>query len=743
MNSQRFARAWSPYLVLVGSLLLTAVAAYQVAIMAAAQDHLRFQDAVGTIYDNVQNRMETYLALLRGTSGLFAASDEVTRDEFYRYITRLGLRERYPGIQGIGFSVQVRREEKEAFEAEMRQQGLNDFQIEPETPRDEYHAIIYLEPLDLRNRAAIGYDMFTNPTRRAAMESARATGLPTASGKVTLVQEIDEQKQAGFLIYLPVYRGGRVPATEAERQQSFVGFAYSPFRADDLMQGVMGEHEFDVGFEIYDGPEMSAERLLHRSHADSAARRPLLTAIRRMQVGGRPWTLYFATRPEFEASSSRELTHYILLGGVGISLALFAVTRAQARARAAAERLAGELSKSRDALAESEERLRALADAIPQLAWMAEPDGYVFWFNQRWYEYTGMTPEQMEGWGWQAVHDPAMLPVVIEQWRATIAAGTPFEMEFPLRRHDGKFRWFLTRVTPLCDTEGRVVRWFGTNTDIDDLRQAREELRQARDTLERRVEERTAELAAANRALRALNRELERSNRELQEFAFVASHDLQEPLRKVQAFGDLLREHYADRLSDEGRDFVERMQKAARRMHVLINDLLTFSRVTTKARPFVPVDLNRIAREVLEDLEARLRQTGGRVEIGALPTVEADPLQMRQLLQNLIGNALKFHRADVPPVVKLSAENSNNNHCRLLVADNGIGFEEKYLDRIFTPFQRLHSRGEYEGTGMGLAVCRKIVERHGGHITARSTPGAGATFIVLLPLKHMEEEAEE
>ena len=247
-----------------------------------------------------------------------------------------------------------------------------------------------------------------------------------------------------------------------------------------------------------------------------------------------------------------------------------------------------------------------------------------------------------------------------------------------------------------------------------------------------------------------MNTELERSNRELQDFAFVASHDLQEPLRKIQAFGDRLRTIQGPQFSDQGRDYLERMHSAAGRMHTLINDLLMFSRVTTKAQPFAPVNLNKIAKEVVSDLEARIEDTGGKVIIGDLPTIEADELQMRQLLQNLIANALKFRRPEAAPVVTVTAESNggavgNNDgapaaELRLQVKDNGIGFDEKYLDRIFTPFQRLHGRNEYEGTGIGLAVCRKIVERHGGELTAQSTPGEGSTFTATLPAKQSKEK---
>jgi PAS domain S-box-containing protein len=237
--------------------------------------------------------------------------------------------------------------------------------------------------------------------------------------------------------------------------------------------------------------------------------------------------------------------------------------------------------------------------------------------------------------------------------------------------------------------------------------------------------------------------ELTRSNDELQQFAFIASHDLQEPLRKIKAFGDRLKVSCEDALNPQGRDYLDRMQNAAQRMQTLIEDLLSLSRVTTRAQPFVPVNLTQITQEVLSDLEVRIQQTGGRVEVGELPIIHGDPLQMRQLLQNLIGNALKFHRPEEPPVIKIYNQNLVNSsdnisvaseHCQIIVEDNGIGFDEKYLDRIFNVFQRLHGRSEYEGTGIGLAICRKIVERHQGNITAQSQPGQRTKFIVTLPI---------
>ena len=246
--------------------------------------------------------------------------------------------------------------------------------------------------------------------------------------------------------------------------------------------------------------------------------------------------------------------------------------------------------------------------------------------------------------------------------------------------------------------------------------------------------------------------ELARSNAELEQFAYVASHDLQEPLRKIQAFGDRLKTRCDAVNLQDGRDYLERMQSAAARMQTLINDLLTFSRVISASQPFIPVDLQAVVKGVLSDLEVRIEQKKATVEIGDLATIEADPLQMRQLLQNLIGNALKFQPQGGHPLVKINArilkspfagtpdEDPYAEQCELTIQDNGIGFEEKYLEKIFAVFQRLHGRNEYEGTGVGLAVCRRITDRHGGIITAKSKLGEGATFIVTLPVRHPKKE---
>ena len=513
-----------------------------------------------------------------------------------------------------------------------------------------------------------------------------------------------------------------------------------------------------------------------------------------------------------------------------------------------------EQKEAERSLKESEERFRVMANSIPQLAWIAEADGYIVWYNQRWYDYTGTTPAQMQGWGWQSVHNSETLPGVLERWKNSIATGKPFDMVFPLRGADGSFREFLTRVMPVKNANGDVIQWCGTNTDITERKQMEEALRsserlyraigesidygvwvcapdgrntyasesflklvgitqqecsdfgwgdvlhpedaertiaawqecvrtggiwdiehrflgvdgqwhpilargvpvrneageivywaginldisarkqmeeellKSRDELELRVRERTAEL-------NGYMAKLEKSNQALQDFASIASHDMKEPLRKVISFGNMLRQKSGESLGQSGNDYLNRMLNATERMQSLLGGLLDYSRVTTAAEPFKEVDLSDLIGEVLSDLEVRIVKTGGEVHVEDLPVISADHTQMRQLFQNLIGNALKFHKPGEKPIVQVRSISNTDSGCQIVVEDNGIGFEEKYLDRIFAAFQRLHGRSEYEGTGMGLAICKKIVERHGWSITAKSTPGEGSLFVIDLPAR--------
>jgi two-component system sensor kinase FixL len=407
------------------------------------------------------------------------------------------------------------------------------------------------------------------------------------------------------------------------------------------------------------------------------------------------------------------------------------------RAQETQTRQLAELAQAQEALRQQTSILQSILDSMGDGVVVADQTGKILCFNPAAEILLGLAPLSATPDKWTEQHG-LFLPDGVTPYPAH---------DFPLARAmrgeavDGVEifvrpagsavgAWLMTNARPLRDEQGVLRGGVAVFRDI---------------TGRKKAEEKMASFAA----------KLERSNRELQDFASVASHDLQEPLRKIQAFGDRLRAKCYAGLEEAGRDYLDRMQNAASRMRSLIDDLLTFSRVSSKAQPFVPTDLSQVAREVVADLEARIQQTSGLVEVDNLPTIDADPLQMRQLLQNLIGNGLKFHRQEEPPAIRVRArlivdtrKHPGGNGapaplCEVSVEDNGVGFDMKYADRLFHVFQRLHGRGEYEGTGMGLAICRRIAERHGGSIAARATPGRGATFTIVLPVKQARLEVEE
>lgn len=396
-----------------------------------------------------------------------------------------------------------------------------------------------------------------------------------------------------------------------------------------------------------------------------------------------------------------------------------AVETVRTNARGEAEWVVGtnlditERRKSEAALQESEERFRTMANSMSQLAWIARPDGFIFWYNQRWYEYTGTTPAEMEGWGWQNVHDPKVLPQVMERWQEAIQTGKPFAMEFPLRGADGTFRTFWTRGQPLKAANGQVVQWFGTNTDVESLKQAEETVRRLNAELEQRVSDRTAQLAAANK--------------ELEAFSYSVSHDLRAPLRAINGFAGIVLEEYADLLPEEGRHQLERICNGGRRMGELIDDLLAFSRLSRQTLKRQTVDTQQLVATVLEELSPQ--RTGRAIEllIGELPPCQGDPALLKQVWINLISNAFKYSRDRQPAMVEIGSADDQGERI-YFVRDNGAGFDMQYANKLFGVFQRLHRMDQFEGTGVGLAIVQRIIHRHGGRVWAQAEENRGATF---------------
>ena len=381
------------------------------------------------------------------------------------------------------------------------------------------------------------------------------------------------------------------------------------------------------------------------------------------------------------------------------------------------------------ALKESEERFRGAFDYAAIGMALVGLEGQWLKVNHSICEMIGYSAPELLQTDFQTITHPDDLETDLGYVHQLLKGEISFyQMEKRYFHKQGHIVWILLSASLTRDHQDRPLYFISQIQDISDRKRSEAERDKAEDDL------------------RTLATQLEQSNQELQNFAFVASHDLKEPLRTIRNFSNLLQSRCGNQLSDQGKDYLERMQKAAQRMQTLIDDLLSLSRVTTQAQPFVLVDLNQIVTSVSSGLEMKIQETHAAIEAGTLPTLEADPTQMHQLLQNLISNALKFY-GDKPPRIKIHSQMlpqpaskqpvSTKPMVQISIQDEGIGFDEQYSDRIFKIFERLQGRSEYEGTGIGLAVCRKIVERHYGSITAHSTPGHGATFLITLPLKQL------
>lgn len=486
-------------------------------------------------------------------------------------------------------------------------------------------------------------------------------------------------------------------------------------------------------------------------------------------------------------------------------------------------------------LKESKERFRQLANSIPQLAWIARSDGYIYWFNQRWFEYTGKMPEEMLGWDWLSLVKNDGNTRLLKKWKTLIEKREPFEMVNLILGKDGVYREFLTRSIPMPGGRGKADQWFGTHTDISEIKKVEKELLKYRERLNLALEngqigiwewdirnntviwdKRTEKMFgykpgtfdgtyesfeasvheedlahlrnALNNSLRThkaletvfrikikngkhrfistkalinmnskgdpasmsgicfditgmkqgveeallrLNEELLRSNTDLQQFAYVASHDLQEPLRMVSSFTQLLQLKYSDKIDDDGREFIHYAVEGSKRMYELLNGLLAYSRVQSRGTEFAKVDMNRVVEKVMDNLSLKISETETKIISQRLPEVFADENQMIQLIQNLFENSIKFRRQK--PEITVSSE-TRDDHYIFRITDNGIGIESQYFERIFRIFQRLHRTDEYTGTGIGLAICKRIVGRHMGTIWTESEPGKGSTFSFSIPV---------
>ena len=719
-----------PYAILAVSLMITFAVAGYVSITSMAKDRARFENAVERTQVAIERRIRTYENLLVAGAALFSTRS-MTRAQFTQYVGRLDLAGRYPGIQGIGLSVRVPAGERQKIIDRMRSEGVKDFHIFPaDPPREEYHTIMYLEPADDRNRVAIGYDMFSEPVRRAAMETARDTGKPATSGRVTLVQEIETRKQAGFLIYVPVYYLGGVPTAVEGRRIMLAGFVYAPFRANDLLEGILGRERFESGinFDVYDGDAARPEALLHRYRPNlgvaaavenAESPKPQFEKTITLDVPQRTWTLVYHSNQAFESSSTRGYTLLVLAVGGITSVMLFALSAAQAAARGRAERAADELRKSAALLRESESKFRRLADANLVGVAFTRADGSVLDVNDEICRILGRPRSEVlaPNFYWHDVTPPEGVALdmrAIEEMKQR-GSCVPYEKEFT--RPDGSRVPVLLGIAQLEDAEKDCVALV---VDLTTRKQAERDL------------------IAAKEAAEHARAQAEAASRLKDDFLATVSHELRTPLNAILGWSQLLgraRQSSPDDLQ-HGLATIERASKAQAQ---LIDDLLDVSRIVAgKLRIDVQiVQPATVIEAALASVHPAADAKGVRI-VDVLDTsagpVSGDPARLQQIVWNLLSNAVKF--TNKGGVVQVSLERDDSN-VHITVSDTGIGIAPEFLPYVFERFRQADSSTtrRYGGLGLGLGIVRHLTELHGGTVRAESPGvGGGATFTISLPL---------
>jgi PAS domain S-box-containing protein len=695
--ARRTGRGHRPFVVLVVGIAMTVTAVAGVHGYMQTRDQARFENAVRATEDRIAARFDAYIALLLATRGMFVAQQHLGIDEFGRYAMQLELATTYPGIQGVGFSRRFAWDERGSVEAEMRAAGLETFQVWPDHERSEGHAIVLLEPQDTRNRAALGFDMFTEPVRREAMEHARDSGRPVASGRVTLVQEIGSNKQAGFLVYLPLYAHGTTPATVEERRANLRGFVYSPFRADDLFFGIFGrEVEPRVGFAVYD-QVVSPATIMYRTGA-VPPKAPQLSTRTEITIADRPWHVELWTLPAFERGSTRWILPLIGVGGVLASLLVFMLARVRERA-------------DRELLLHS----RILASMSEGVS-VTDERGTILYTNPAEDKMFGYERGELLGQPMtvQNTYPPDENARVVEQVIATLRQRGEWTGEFSNVKKDGTKFTTSARITAL-DLGGRPV-WVCVQEDVTERKRTEAE-RTA--LLEREQASRVAAEAA---------------NRTKDEFLAMLGHELRNPLAPIVTALEVIDQRYGRERFRE-HDVIERQVRHLRRM---VDDLLDVSaiargKVSLATRRIEIASIVRLACELAGPLlEERRHQLIVDVPQAGLD-IDGDEARLVQVFANLLTNAAKY--TDPGGRIEILAD-VFGDRVRVRVRDNGIGIEPGDLERVFELFAQAERRLDRSrgGLGVGLSLAKSLVELHGGTIEARSAGrGKGSEMIVCLP----------
>lgn len=651
----------------------------------------------------LRQRLAQYELVTRGGVSLFASVARPTPRQWQAYVDGMQLDERFPALLGLGFAGYVAASDLPPLQLEWRESGYGLLNVRPHGRRAYYGPILYLEPRRPENVAAIGFDMYSEPMRRAAMLAAIESGEPRLTGPLQLVQD-GAQPRTGLNLYLPVYQGGNAPTTAAARMASARGWIYVPFRATDFVERAIGKRFSGFGARIEDVTD-GTPSLLYAGGADIDD--PAFIERRELDAYGRTWRLQFSSPPLADAAPDLRALRGILVLGLIAALLLYGIAAALAHTGTRARRIAASLTED---YRRSEARFRGAMEYSAIGKVLLDSNGSIVEANPAIGRMVGQTPESLAGRTFESLFDD-----VESDERHELEAEGVWRGMRRIQRDDGSVRHVHVTYSPVPGNVGQDITGLAQMEDVTERMLAEARVHALNRTLEARVALRT--------------RELMRANQELESFAYSVSHDLRAPLRAIDGFSRILAERYGDRLDDAGRGYLARVRRAAGRMGELIDSMLQLARLARSALKVEPVDLTRIAQEVVEELQAADPGREVRIDIEPGLIVNGDASLLRGLMGNLLGNAWKFTCECEHAWIRFGRDDGGEFYVR----DNGAGFPQEYVDKLFRPFQRLHNEEHFGGHGIGLATVHRIVERHGGSIRAEGRVGEGATFYFTLP----------
>jgi len=699
--------------VLLGSFVLVLAAWQNARERELSAAHAEFVARSGEIVDRLQQRLVYYELVARGGASLFASVARPTPRQWAGYVEGMNIRQRFPAMIGLGFAGYVGGSRLDDLQIEWRDAGYGRLDIRPHGVRRHYGPVLYLEPRTSENLTVIGYDMFSEPTRHAAMQAALDTGMAFLSGPVHLLHD-PADRTPGLLLYLPVYRSGDRPSSRDAREQSMQGWVYVPFRVERFVKNSLGDDYADMRFRIFDVTGED-EAMLFTTKIAVGEQSPAFRHSTILKTYGRKWRIEFDSPPLATAAPRLAGLQNMLALGLFAALLLYGIAwllaRTEDRAHAIALRLTEDYRRS-------EQRFRSSMHYSAIGKALLDSEGRIVEANPALGRIVGRGPASLVGLRFDSLFEDDENSMQPRDEGRTSADGV-HRTTRRLHREGDLPRQAQLTYAPVPGNIGQDISGLVQAEDVTERIRAEARVHALNRTLEARVALRT--------------RELSQANQELEAFAYSVSHDLRAPLRAIDGFSRILGERYASQLDEAGRDYLNRVRKAAARMGELIDAILKVSRLSRAELKREPVDLSRMAVEVLDELRADDSTREVEVRIAPGLHVVGDATLLRNLLLNLLGNAWKFTRGQEHAVIEFGAVAHPHGEAEYYVRDNGAGFAQEYADKLFRPFQRLHHQDEFAGHGIGLASVKRIIERHGGSIRAEGRKGEGAVFYFTLP----------